>query len=165
MDEELEETLKRKVIELASILKVKFKILSKLKEYCYNGKNEICVNNTEDSYLNIIHELCHYQVAAPYRRKKPEYGLGDIDYNPKYLTNINRHKPLMINEYNRENEEECAILLVELWMKYWFNTEWDYFYALPNGDNKFIPALENWGLIIANIPQPICRDSRGFKLK
>jgi hypothetical protein len=79
--------------------------------YSWDGKGTIHV--TAGSVAgDVAHELGHYQMAPPSRRRRPEYGLGPGHSTGRYIK-------ARVSEKQAQFEEILAAALGVLWLRHW----------------------------------------------
>jgi hypothetical protein len=124
-------SLARKVRCIAKQLSLPLK--EEREKYSWDGKY-IHTRNMDRSWYDghsVLHDICHFQVASPTRRKTPEFGLGDSP-------DISSGAPVLLNDENAQREEEEASILTILWLRH------------IKEDHMFVWNDHSWGWNVSN---------------
>ena len=113
--------MKKAVAKLAETLAIPLRVSTKQNRYNWDGKTLF-----GKSISNTVHDIAHWMVASPARRKIPEFGLGP---SPDRESS---HAPRYLNQKSSRLEEMRASLLGILlekqigstWKKTWNTHNW-----------------------------------------
>lgn len=116
----------------------------------WNGKISYAANPSD-----LLHELAHFQVAAPERRFEPDYGLGD---GPETTRTLSR----LISGKESQSEEVAVSLLGILWeAQLGFPFQFTLAYHNWGLDTDYQPALQQlqrYGLVVRGEPVAALRE-------